>query len=351
MKNRIKRKLYHDAKCRKEQRLRTRYRSWGRKSSLVGAVPTMRNIGSSQSHGGVPHLLQAPECLDIFNDTENALAFFSSVLSSIGKCHFKDTLYFDLSKVEVITPDAIMYIIAIIKNARRIRILNIDCVGNMPASEEARETIKQSGFFSFVSPSSPLKIKTDNKYMKIANGKDVKNELAGSFCDFVHESCKTTRLDTKRLYPMIVELMTNTSQHAYSSVDVSIMQENWYIFAQSTEETVRFVFLDTGVGIPKTVTKNFWEKVRALVIKNDANYLKSTLEGAFRTETKKEHRGKGIPGIYEDACNHAVLGLSIISGQGKCEVRNNGDIEATSLKQSFEGTLFAWDIPKPKMEV
>lgn len=347
MKNKVKRKRYHDAKCRKELRLRTRYRSWGRRFGLMNAVP----ISDSQNHRGVLFRLQAPERLDIFNDTENALAFFSRVLTSIEKCHFKDTLYFDLSQVEVITPDAIMYIIAIIKNARRIRMLNIGCAGNMPASEEARETIKQSGFFSFVSSTPLLRIETNNRYMKIANGKDVKNELAGSFCDFVHASCRASRLDTKRLYPMIVELMTNTSQHAYSSAETTIMQNNWYIFAQNTEDTVRFVFLDTGVGIPQTVTKKFREKIRGLLVQNDANYLKSTLQGEFRTETKQEHRGKGIPGIYEDACNHAVFELSIISGQGKCEVHDNGDIEATSLKQTFEGTLFAWDIAKPKVEV
>lgn len=336
MNHRAKRKRYHDAKCRKELLRRTKYnrRAYMRRITSVARHSTA-NIAQ--------HFLHAPKCLDIFEDTENTIAFFSEVLKTVKGCHCRDTVYFDLSEVECITPASIMYIIAIIKNVRRIRALKIACVGNMPTNASARATIEQSGFFSFVSATSPLKIEADSKYMKIANGKDADGTLAGAFCDFVQNSSKKTRLHTKRLYPMIVELMTNTHQHAYEVDTKSIMKSNWYIFARDTKSAVQFVFLDTGVGIPKTVAKRIFERVS---MKNDAAYLESVLRGDFRTETRQKHRGKGIPGIYEDACNHSVVGLSIISGRAKCEVDNRSNIKTTSLKEPFEGTLFAWNIPK-----
>lgn len=40
------------------------------------------------------------------------------------------------------------------------------------------------------------------------------------------------------------------------------------------------------------------------------------------------------------------MGLSIISGQGKCTVKENGGIETENFDQTFEGTLFTWDILK-----
>lgn len=182
--------------------------------------------------------------------------------------------------------------------------------------------------------------------MKISDGTDVNGTLASSFCDFVQNICKKTTLDTKRLYPMIIELMTNTHQHAYEPCEVQTMMCNWYIFAQDTDNAVHFIFLDTGLGIPKTVSKRFWEKIKDWISKNDAIYLKSALQGEFRSETKQEHRGKGLPGIYEDARASSINNLSIISGRGKCVVKKDAVIEAECLNQAFEGTLFIWDIIK-----
>lgn len=331
-----KRKKYHDAKCRKELLRRTKY---NRRARAHGDIV----VAKRRPGGGVRRVLCAPTILDIQENTENTISFFSEVLGTVNNCHCRDTIYFDLSLVERITPASIMYIVAIIRNMRRIRALRIACEGNLPKNEEARMTIEQSGFFSFVSPASPRKIEMDGRYMKIANGQDANGALAGAFCDFVQSSCGKTRLHTKRLYPMIVELMTNTHQHAYEVNVKSVMKSNWYIFARDMEDVVQFVFLDTGVGIPKTISKRFYERV---VNKNDAAYLESVLKGVFRTETKEKHRGKGIPGIYEDACNGSVAGLNIISGRGKCEVDDNSNIISTNLKAPFEGTLFMWNVPK-----
>lgn len=184
--------------------------------------------------------------------------------------------------------------------------------------------------------------------MKISTGRDADPELASSFCDFVHESCGITNRDTKRLYPMIIELMTNTHQHAYGTYgEKQLMIGNWYFFAQDTGSKIHFVFLDTGVGIPKTVAKKFGERIKELLlVQDDASYLLSTLKGDFRSETKQEHRGKGLPGIYEDALNRSISDLSIISGRGKCTLDEKYEISAERLPLSFEGTLFTWNICK-----
>ena len=122
------------------------------------------------------------------------------------------------------------------------------------------------------------------------------------------------------------------------------MQENWYIYVEKAGEYVRSVFLDTGVGIPKTIRLNFVEQVTNLLLKDksDAKYISSALKGTFRTETREGHRGKGLPGIYEDALSGRICDLSIVSGRGKCTVLENGEIEETVLHTNFEGTLISW---------
>ncbi len=346
-----KKKLFQIFKSKKAlQRLTKRNKHSKHKKGHISPdiVPAKYSAQISQSSGQkTVHFLNAPPQLDLFGHTTESVYFFAEVLRTVQNCKFGDTIFFDLSSVEIISPDAIMYLIAIIKNMRRIKFLKIICKGNTPKAESARRMIEQSGFFSFVTSVPNRKVVADGRYMKISDGKDANGKLASSFCDFVQRACNQTNLGTKRLYPMIIELMTNTHQHAYDAGEKQIMLGNWYIFAQDTEESVRFVFLDTGMGIPQTVSKRFYEKVKNWIIQDDAMYIKSALLGEFRSETRQGHRGKGLPGIYEDARHASIKNLSIISGKGKCTVDgNNNNIETETFNQAFEGTLFTWEILK-----
>lgn len=291
------------------------------------------------------HTLVPPNVFSLCQNSCDSVAFFDKVVWTIRYCKMHDSLFFDLSAVQTITPDAIMYLIAIIKNMRRIKLLRISCRGNLPQEKTAREIIEKSGFYSYVQSSSFRNIAADANYMKISSGFDADGQLASSFCDFVQTSCKMTIRDTKKLYPMLIELMTNTHQHAYREDGHGIMERFWYVSAYVTTIGVHFVFLDTGAGIPATVHKKTLERMTEFISANDAKYLESTLRGAFRTETQQVHRGKGLPGIYEDACKQEIANLCIVSNKGKCLVKGE-NIYSERLTQNLEGTLFSWDILK-----
>lgn len=333
-------KKYHDAHCRKELARKSKH-----KRGKSNSVSIATYVESSPAYSSKTHILKAPKTLSICGDTNVALNYFAEVIDTIKKCGLRDTLYFDLSEVEEITADAIMYLIALINNMRRIRLLSIMCAGNVPKASAPKRVIELCGFFKYVSSRTYKRPESSNQYMKISSGNNANGKLASSFCDFVQKANNSTLAATKRLYPMIVELMTNTHQHAYKTEAEAIMMSNWYIFAQEMEDKIHFVFLDTGIGIPKTVAKNFWDRIRVLALTGEAMYLKSALEGAFRSETRKEYRGKGLPEIYSIARSHFIENLSIVSGKASCTV--NGDlINASTLGKNFEGTLFSWDIPK-----
>src|SRR5699024_953534 len=95
------------------------------------------------------------------------------------------------------------------------------------------------------------------------------------------------------LYDILYEMMINTNEHAYSSD--TFLLNNWYVYVALEDEKVKFSFLDTGIGIPKTVNKNFFEKINLLGLKNDAELILSALNGEFKTATKQVYRGKGLP--------------------------------------------------------
>lgn len=289
------------------------------------------------------HTLTPPNIFSLFQNSAETVAFFDKVVWTIRNCKMHDSLFFDLSSITAITTDAIMYLIAVIKNMRRLKAFRITCQGNLPQDKLAREIIEKSGFYSYMHSASPRNVTGDSSYMKISSGVNADGQLASSFCDFVQKHCNMTIKDTKKLYPMLIELMTNTHQHAYREDEHGMMDRFWYISAYITTNGVHFVFLGTGAGIPATIHKKFFERMTELVSGNDAKYIESTLLGAFRTETKQVYRGKGLPGIYEDARNNKISNLCIVSNKGKCTV--DGDtIYSEKLLKSLEGTLFSWDI-------
>ena len=88
-------------------------------------------------------VLSAPAHLSLISNKEETLSFFEESIRATKECRTRQTIYFDLENVETITPDAIMYLIALVNNVKRVRTLRITCEGNLPRSKEAREMAKK----------------------------------------------------------------------------------------------------------------------------------------------------------------------------------------------------------------
>lgn len=295
-----------------------------------------------------PIVLEAPEHFSLVNNKDETLAFFDKALSRIQNCKVRQSIFFDLQKITTITPDAIMYLIAMVKNIKRCRALQTSCQGNMPIDPNARACIEKSGFYSFVSSPNPIPHLELKSAVQISSGSKVDESLIGSICSFVSaKSGLPERLYTKGLYQIIIELMTNTIQHAYNNTN-GIMDNRWYIYAEDSDENIQFVFLDTGDGIPATITINFFEKVAKLFGGNvtDAKLISSALKGVYRSETGERHRGKGLPNIYDASKTDRISNLNIISGHGQCTVDESCTILESSSTINFAGTLFCWQFDK-----
>ena len=290
------------------------------------------------------HILVVPKVFSLTKNSDETLAFFKKVFDTINRCKQYDWLMFDMEETEEITPDALMYLLALIKNLTKLTINKINCRGNLPQKQPARDYIQNSGFLGYMEYNGKKpEITNSEKRIQITCGETSDGKTAGIACEFVHTQCGITILNTKSLYPMLLELMANTNQHAYQ-YDVK-MKRQWFIYAEALEDRVNFVFLDTGKGIPSTVKKNFAEIVSRIVNANDAKFIKSALKGGFRTETGELHRGKGLPEIYNYCKNNKISDLTIFSNRGKCVVNDSCEIKMEEI-ENFEGTLFSWSIKK-----
>ncbi len=336
-------KRWQHTRYLKEMRFRGRIKHGLQKKnkSIVGNSSRRR-----KTHATIT--LHAPAHFSIVNNKEETLEFFSHAFSEMGRCKFRQDIFFDLKDIKLISPDAIMLMIALVKNIRRCKTMQTTCRGNLPDNLEARTYIEKSGFYSFVKVHGPIPQPNQKSAIQISSGYEVDPALIGSICSFVSSRAGLPeRIYTKGLYQIITELMTNTIQHAYNT-DRGLMENRWYIYVEDSPAKIQFVFLDTGSGIPSTIKVNFVEKVMQTFGSNanDAKLISSALKGDYRSETGERHRGKGLPNIYEASKTDRISKLNIISGHGQCMVDDTWIINESSSVISFPGTLFCWQFDK-----
>ncbi len=139
--------------------------------------------------------------------------------------------------------------------------------------------------------------------------------------------------------------MSNTKQHAYEGGRNTARE--WFAFARHEENShvTSFLFLDTGKGIPTTITQSKMEAFQRYLSRSgirlgsESSMIRSALDGAFRTRTQEAHRGKGLPSIKELQDRAYFTRLTIISNRGYISPEREEDTAG-----SLMGTLLYWEM-------
>ena len=285
-----------------------------------------------EKNGHIKIPFKVPKKFSLVDNADETINFFNTILDYIKNKYNKgNQLFFNMSDVEEVSNDALMYLIAIIKNAK----IKFDSSGNLPQNKECKSLVLESGFLDYMNTLQNIELTTTTNKLKIRMGNTIDINVAKSICDFFIENCGISKNNCKFMYDIIIELMTNTIQHAYTN---SMLIGYWYVFLEIKDNIVRVVFLDTGSGIPETLRKKWFEKIKILNLKNDTELIQSALNGEFRSRTLQKYRGKGLPKIYQYYKSNKIDKLKLISRYGI--VNENNKI----LQSKLQGTLFIWDV-------
>lgn len=292
-------------------------------------------------------IFKTPQNFSIVNNTEETISFYNKLLKKLDEHKFGTNFYIDSSDVLDVTVDAIMFLIAIVRATKFNTVYHYKFWGNFPKDIKTKKIFKECGFLKYVTADKDNIFYTSTYNIQILRGNNVDTARAEEICAFTKECCKINIEEMGHFYPVLIELMGNTTQHAYKD-NINKIPRHWYFFAEKRENCVQFVFLDTGAGIPATVYKEIHEKIltKLFSLKKDSEFIRSTLDGSFRTETKKTHRGQGLPQISTCFKSGLFQEVSIFSGRGACYL--NALVSTQYGMQDFPepifGTLFCWKI-------
>ena len=317
-------------KHRKKQKNFQRY-------SNSSKVVRKRTHGSPTQVNIVP-----PNNFSLINNAEETISFFQDFKAEIDKRERGTHYYIDSSSVKQVTVDAIIYLIAILQNDPVNIAYHYSFSGNYPADSEACRIYKESGFEDYVF-SHRHQLPESNKKMKILSGTDNNSEAAKELSDFVITNLGKAKKEIHPLQKTLIELMSNVYYHAYEKN--SFMAKKWYIYAEHTDDYIRCIFVDTGLGIAQTAKKNFAERFGLLFGKevNDGKIINSIFKGDFRTATNERFRGNGLSSVRNNLRSEIFREFEVFSGRGRCIIPTgdeSDDIVSLKLNNRLYGTLF-----------
>ncbi len=291
-------------------------------------------------------LVTPPKIFSLTKNTEDTMRFFMYFAKELERKEQGKTFFVDSSKVEQVTADALIYLIAILENEQLNKKMRYIFTGNYPDNGEAKKVYAESGFNDYVE-SKMRKLPKSTDKMCIISGTRNQSKTARDLCDFLIRTLGKNRVQIQPMQRILIELMSNVYYHAYEKN--SFMAKKWYLYAEHIGEKVNCIFVDTGKGIARTVRKNFKEKIERLfgVGTKDSELIESAFRGEFRTQTGEGHRGNGLSSVKKNAKNALFEGFEVVSGHGRCAYPNDQDAvsrEATNYPAMLYGTLYTFTL-------
>ena len=283
----------------------------------------------------------APEIFSIFKNSEETIDFFNRVIEFVNVNTRPMRIFIDLSEVKSVSIDAIMYLLALSKNLRRIAKTNLYFSGNIPRKESERNIFEESGFLKFME-SRNRETKLNTNKVNIRTGIDVDGDTITEICKFIQDKSNVNMISTKFIYRIIGELISNAFEHAYIDAEYN---QKWLIYVEKKHDYYAFTLLDTGSGIIETIQKKLKEKILTL------DYG-SMLSSVFyidqkRSMTGKSYRGKWLPSLRDYVLEQKIDNMTVISNRAYVvldKTSSEGIKEVKTMKSDLNGTIFYWEI-------
>src|SRR5690606_19039859 len=136
-----------------------------------------------------------PQNFSIVNNAKEVVTFFNRIEEYILDKKHKTHIFLNMRDVKHITVDALLYLLAIIKNIKSDG--NIYSFGgNVPDDYKAKQIVQTSGFLSLMQHKN-IETIVNNETITIRTGNQDDAVLVGEICDFIVKNSNLTLKHTK----------------------------------------------------------------------------------------------------------------------------------------------------------
>jgi hypothetical protein len=233
--------------------------------------------------------------------------------------------------------------------------------GTYPKNPRIERLLSDSGFYKLLHVKSRKNSSQSSKLTRYlpfkSDQKPNSSEIPKLREELLGEDLSMPGEIKRKIFRALSEAMTNVNHHAYQtkSNTVSKIQGRWWMVATLSARSRLFtlVFYDTGVGIPKTLTRKYpIEMIRGvlsllpMIQPDDGQMIRAAME-LGRTRTGESNRGKGLLDLTK---------LIEVADAGSMSIYSRGGVYQYAPKQEthsnhngfVEGTLIEWKLPIDK---
>ncbi len=320
--------LRQKRRIRKSERLKQKRRKQYRRPRKESPKPRATRSGLEEQ------TLVAPEVLNLFVEPNETLNYCNTLRYHLNKREIKVDL--DLRNIRSFSSDALLLMRAIILNSRSP---TRSVGGNLPVDPKVASEFKASGFFQgFDQP--PADLPPAKGLMLDKSNFRVYAKTASELVDFAENHVAITRECTNACFQTLVEVMTNTHNHA-GDKKPGMREEKWFVSVYCIEGLAYFNFVDLGIGILKSAQAiNFLKRFgSSLFAFGRISLLKEAFNGTIGSVTGNPGRGLGLPRMKWDAENDKLSDLQVLTSN---VIGSVADLDFKSIHPSLHGTLFRW---------
>lgn len=304
-------------------------------------------------------IVVAPAQLSFFSDNYSVFVAFIDELMQVGS---ESRVLIDLRNVRQVKAAAVLLLYAVVENLQRkfggkSRVKTTRC-----QSRYISQSLARFGFWELTGEAR-------HRAPYIGPGLDVcsasyANQQAGDDSElrravkYVQHAIVHSGIDPEqgvKAFAAITESFSNVWQHAYDDAFYPVAlpdnEKNWWIAVENIDDQLFIAVYDSGVGIPKTLSKKPWyselvsELLGLLGVSDHSDGLAIHAAVEYGNSRFKEGgRGKGLAEMKDFVSANPSGNIVIYSGTGLYEYRS-GRIETTeSLPMAMPGTLIQWNI-------
>ncbi|GAB2457511.1 hypothetical protein GCM10011375_06270 [Hymenobacter qilianensis] len=288
----------------------------------------------------------APKIFSLIQNPEGVLKYFREIGDVLSR---RKSILLNLEDIEVLTSDAIAFLIAIIKDRRFNRGVKIE--GLPPRNLKLFKMLASSGFYKFVKSKMSALEKSDHILLHTVTRNKVENRLAKQAAAQAVYHTFGDKRKFRPVYEILIECMANTNNHADT---IYQGRYDWWLFVYNDEESKvsKFTFLDLGVGVFNSIpVKKFKDLVTLkdlaakLGLLQNIYLVDDLFNGRISSRTGLGERGQGFPLIYEHSKNDLLQNFYLVSNDVYTNLKTG---DKKDLENLLPGTLLTWELHPEK---